>query len=84
MKDPWITNESLEIIYDKDYFLTKAKKHGKVDDWRIAQNLRNQTKVLVKNANFFFIKDQLEENKSGSRDGVMAVRLASSSALGSL
>ena len=39
MKDPWITNESLEMIHDKDYFLAKAKKHGKIDDWRIARNL---------------------------------------------
>ena len=67
LKDPWITNELLEMIHDKDYFLAKAKKHGKNDDWRIARNLRNQTKSLVKNAKIVFIKEQLEPNKSDSK-----------------
>ena len=50
VKDPWIMNELLEMIHDKDYFLAKAKKYGDLDDWRIARNVRNQTKVLVKNS----------------------------------
>ena len=67
IKDPWITNELLEMIHDKDYFLKKAKKNGDIDDWRIARNLRNQTKLLVKNAKIDFIKEQLEENKNDSK-----------------
>ena len=55
------------MIHDKDYFLAKAKKYGKTDDWRIAWNLRNQTKILIKNAKIDFIKEQLEENKSDSK-----------------
>ena len=55
------------MIHDKDYFFAKAKKNGNIDDWRIARNLRNQTKALIKNAKIDFIKEQLEENKSDSK-----------------
>ena len=63
VKDPWIMNELLEMIHDKNYFLAKAKKNGNIDDWRIARNLRNQTKALIKNAKIDFIKEQLEKIK---------------------
>ena len=56
------------MIHDKNDFLAKAKKNGNIDDWRIARNLRDQTKTLVKNAKIDFIKEQLEKNKSDSKD----------------
>ena len=32
-REPWITNEAIEAIRDKDRVLRKAKKSGKVEDW---------------------------------------------------
>ena len=35
-KEPWIANEHLELIRDKDVALKKAKRTKKVEDWNIA------------------------------------------------
>ena len=39
-KDPWITNEILEMIKDKDRLLRKAKKRKLAADWENAKLAR--------------------------------------------
>ena len=42
VREPWITNESIEAINDKDRLLRKAKKSGKTTDWEEAKRVRNR------------------------------------------
>ena len=48
VKDPWITNEILEAIHDKDRLLSRAKHSNDTNDWTIAKRRRNEVKNLIK------------------------------------
>ena len=61
-KEPWITNEALEAIRDKDLALKKAKRTGRQEDWVMAKRLRNSTGRDLKNLRADFLKAQQEEN----------------------
>ena len=37
LKDPWITNEILEGVKDKDVVLARAKRTNAVSDWIVAR-----------------------------------------------
>ena len=67
LKDPWITNEILEAIHDKDYLLARAKKSNKPADWVIARRRRNEVKNLTKYAKSNFIKNNLNEYNNDSK-----------------
>ena len=41
-KPPWLVNELIEQMKDRDYFYAKAKKRNNDDDWNIAKFHRNQ------------------------------------------
>ena len=41
LREPWITNEAIEAIQDKDRLLRHAKRTGKEDDWARARRVRN-------------------------------------------
>ena len=66
-KYPWISDELLEQIKDKDNLLKKAKKSNKQEDWDEARKLRNQTKTNIRVAKSEFIKSNLEENPKDAR-----------------
>ena len=67
LKDPWISQEILEAIKDKDMLLSLAKRTNKIDDWFIARRRRNEVKNIVKNAKSNFIKDNLNEFENDSK-----------------
>ena len=67
LKDPWISNEILEAIKDKDRLLSKAKRSDKQNDWTIARQRRNEVKRLVKEAKSEFIKDNLIQHENNSK-----------------
>ena len=62
--DPWITNELLEEIRDKDLALKRARKTGKDDHWYFAKNERNRVGRLVQLARREFFHDE-ERNSRG-------------------
>ena len=62
--DPWITNELLEEIRDKDLALKKARKTGKEEHWLVARNERNRVGRLVELARKDFFSEQ-ERNSRG-------------------
>ena len=66
-KDPWITNEILEAIKDKDVLLKKAKKSKKEEDWDRAKIARNTVNRDVKNLKSEFIRENLEEHYNDSK-----------------
>ena len=67
LKDPWITQEILEGIKDKDRLLSKAKHSDNQDDWVVARRRRNEVKQIVKNAKSEFIKENLIQYENDSK-----------------
>ena len=61
--DPWITNELLEEIRDKDLALKRARKTGRDDHWAFARNERNRVGRLVELAR----KDYFHAEELNSR-----------------
>ena len=59
--DPWITNELLEEIRDKDSYLRRAKETRSVEDWARARAERNRVGRLIEQAKAEFLKEQQEE-----------------------
>ena len=64
---PWITNELLEQISDKDRALRRAKRTGNPDSWKIARRLRNECLRNVRRAKSDFIRSELEINKNDTK-----------------
>ena len=62
-RDPWITNEILEEIRDKDLALQRARRTGKGEHWSFARNEHNRVGRLVELAR----KDFFEEEERNSR-----------------
>ena len=41
-REPWVTNEAIEAIKDKDRILNRAKRTGREEDWLEARRVRNR------------------------------------------
>ena len=61
IQEPWVTNEILEEIKDKDSSLKVAKRTGIVEDWAKARADRNRVGRLVEQAESDFLRAQQEE-----------------------
>ena len=61
ISEPWVTNEILEEIKDKDRFLRIARRSGKAGDLIRAKFQRNRVGRLVEQAKANFLKEQQEE-----------------------
>ena len=59
LRPPYLTDDLLEQIKDRDYFYKKAKRHGNEDDWEIAKYLRNLTNKNIRKAKSEYIIEQL-------------------------
>ena len=64
LKDPWVTNELLELISDKEEALKTVRRTGNEDDWHIARYFTNLIKGLTRAAKRDYITKQLENNKN--------------------
>ena len=65
-KPPWLTNELIEQMKDRDYFYCKAKRTNNEDDWNIAKFHRNQVNFNIRKAKADFVKEQLRNNEGNS------------------
>ena len=63
-REPWLTNEALEAIKDKDRILRRAKRSGKEADWVEAKRVRNRVGRDLELLRADFLKQQQEEFKS--------------------
>ena len=61
-KEPWITNELIEIIKDKDLALKRAKKRKDPELWKEAKRLRNTCIRRLREARADYIKENLNNN----------------------
>ena len=62
-REPWITNEAIEAIRDKDRLMGRAKRSGKPEDWENARRARNQVGRDLENLRADFLKRQQKNNK---------------------
>ena len=62
--EPWITNEAIEAIKDKDRLLKKAKRTGLEEDWKVARTARNRVGRELELLRADFLKNQQVEHKS--------------------
>ena len=61
-KEPWITNELIELIKDKDALLKRAKKRKDKQLWIEAKRLRNHCIRRLRVAKAEYIKENLDNN----------------------
>ena len=72
-----MSNDIIELIYDKNNLLKKAKKTNTHQDWTAARLARNYVSGLVKSAkkDYRYIKNQMEIHKSGPKFFWQAIKL---------
>ena len=68
MREHWITDELLEILFEKDRLLNKAKRSKKEDDWTEAKIARNEANIVIRNSKSDFIKNNLEFHKNDAKN----------------
>ena len=66
-KEPWVTNEILEMIKDKDRLLSRAKNRNTIPDWEVARLCRNRTKFCSRRAKANFIQDTLNDSQNNAK-----------------
>ena len=66
-KEPWLSQELLELIKDKDVCMKKAKRTKKAEDWAKAKRLRNDCLSKVRNAKAEFINSELNQHRDDSK-----------------
>ena len=59
--DPWISNELLEEIKDKNSLLKRARRTGKVEDWIEAKRARNEVGSRIRREKMEFLTEQQRE-----------------------
>ena len=63
-REPWVTNEAIEAIKDKDSLLKRAKRTRKATDWEAARRARNRVGRDLENLRSDYLKRQQEINKN--------------------
>ena len=61
-KDPWITNEILEFIHDKNNLLQEAKRTQHTDDWDAARIARNLVASMIKDAKRDYLTNEINND----------------------
>ena len=65
--EPWLTNEILEAIYDKDQAWKLAKVTKDPNDLAIARRLRNDVKDIIRRAKRDFIQEELVRDTTATK-----------------
>ena len=63
-KEPWMTNEAIEAIKDKDRALNRAKRTKNAEDWEQAKRVRNRVGRDIENLRADYLKNQQEAHKT--------------------
>ena len=62
VKDPWITNDILELINDKNDLVHIAKRTHLKEDWQATRIARNLVASIVKDAKRDYLRNELDNN----------------------
>ena len=63
-KEPWINDDIMHIIIEKDALLLQAKIENSENSWKIARQARNRTKNVITRAKSQYIYNSLNEVKN--------------------
>ena len=66
-KEPWVTNEILELIKDKDRLLRRAKNRNTQIDWDLARTARNNANFQIRRAKANFVQENINVNQNNSK-----------------
>ena len=66
-KEPWISNQLIELIKDKDYALKRATKSKDPLLWAESKRLRNNCTKRLRDARADYIKDNLDNNTGNQK-----------------
>ena len=66
-RDPWIFDDLINEIKQKDFLLKRAKRTKRDIDWTEARTARNQCLRHVRRAKSDFIRLELDQNKTDGR-----------------
>ena len=58
---PWINREIRVMMKARTYYLTKARKSGKVEDWVKFKSIRNPLKIRMRKAKLEYFKQLSEQ-----------------------
>ena len=61
--EPWLTNEIVDLIHNKNLAWKKAKKTKNIDDINHAKTIRNNVKTSIRRAKATFVQDYLENDE---------------------
>ena len=67
-REPWVTNEVLEIIRDKDKLMRRARRTGSEEHWVRARRARNEVGRQVENVRADYLKTQQETHKNDPKE----------------
>ena len=59
---PWLTNEIRLKMNERDYWLRKARKMGKENDWSTYRRLRNATTRIIRYSKATYTRSVFQEN----------------------
>ena len=65
--EPWLNNEILEAIFDKDQAWKEAKVTKNIEDIREAKRLRNWVKDIIRRAKRDYIQEEIDNNEHSTR-----------------
>ena len=61
--EPWITDELIDLIHQKNRAWKKAKKTKNIDDIEHARVLRNRVKTQIKRAKSSYVQDYIDDDQ---------------------
>lgn len=64
---PWLSQDLLELIKDRDRLYKLAKSTGSNDDWATARRARNKSNHGIKHAKEEYVKQQLDVHEKNPR-----------------
>ena len=66
--DPWVTNEILECIHNRDLALYNFRKFGMCEFYENYKFLRNEVQRLVRKAKVNYFTSKIEDNKNNPKN----------------
>ena len=66
-KEPWINDEIVHMIIEKDRLLLQAKLLNTEETWNTAKRAKNRTKIFIQKAKSNYISESLEINKQNPK-----------------
>ena len=67
-QNPWMTSAISNLMSTRDYYLRKAKRSGRDEDWSSYRSYRNQVTAAVRNAKSDYNRNLIQESLDNPRN----------------